>query len=146
MWGWMMGEPMNNSGPLQYREWCGLYSLLAGRTDAHLSVSHSLVAEAAGRLDSSVGLTCWKTLQVVYTCPPSAVEQCVKRTHQYARLHNGAVSSLWETDVLALNGEDKNSQVFCLTWQNKVRFYKLIVTYPPFTKRAVITTVAQIHS
>jgi len=39
-----MGQPMNNSGPLQYGEWRGLCSLLAGRTVAHLSVSHSLDA------------------------------------------------------------------------------------------------------
>jgi len=34
-----MGQPMNNSGPLQYGEWRGLRSLLAGRTVAHLSVT-----------------------------------------------------------------------------------------------------------
>jgi len=39
-----MGQPMNNSGPLQCGEWRGLCSLLAVRTVAHLSVSHSLDA------------------------------------------------------------------------------------------------------
>jgi hypothetical protein len=62
----MMGWPMNNSVPVQYREWRRLYSLLAVRTDVHMSVSHSLVPEAARRLDSSVEITRWKTVQVQY--------------------------------------------------------------------------------